>query len=56
MYEWSHRTSYDTSKNKACENVKVENNVERPAHVEWLMTREPSENEKKGIKSTARHE
>lgn len=39
------------------ENVKVEGNTERPAHVEWSMTEKPNENEKKGIiKRTARHE
>lgn len=32
---------------KASENVKVENNIERPAHVEWPMK---SKNEKKGVK------
>lgn len=31
----------------ACENVEVKNNVELLAHVEWLMTGKPSENEKK---------
>ena len=40
---------------KACENVKVEDNVGLPVHVEWPIMGKPNENEKEGTKSTVRY-